>query len=113
VRAGLLSQPEVIEKLNERFVSTTLTYFDLAPLAKKGNGLAREVVANWANPVSLMFFTPQGRFVTKLTQLRELTAIHPDTDLRPGQRHDPSPEGNVRAFLEHVERHFGGGVKAP
>ncbi len=110
MRAGLLSQPEVIQKVNETFVSTTMTYFDLSRLAKGGDELAGEAVRHWSNPVSLMFFTPDGRFVTKLTQLEDLTDVHPDTDLRPGQRHDPSPERNVKVFLKHVDEYFG---KAP
>jgi hypothetical protein len=39
--------------------------------------------------------------------LQELTDVHPDTDLRPGQRHDFSAERNARVFLKHVDEHFG------
>ncbi|HTU89242.1 MAG TPA: hypothetical protein VMF69_04015 [Gemmataceae bacterium] len=107
MRAGLLSQPEVIEKVNERFVSTTITIFDLGKLAQSGVELARRVHAHWSNPVSLMFLTSDGEFVTLLNPVRELTDAHPDTGLRRGQRHAPGAENNSSVFLECVNRYFG------
>ena len=107
MRAGLLSQPEVIQKINERFVCTTITYFDLKELSKGGDKLARKVAPHWSNPVSLMFFTSEGGFLTKLNPVKDFTDVHPDTDLRPGQRYDPSPENNTRLFLRHVDEYFG------
>jgi len=107
VRAGLLSQPEVIRKINERFVSTTITVFDLQKLAENGNELARKVRAHWSNPVSLMFLTQEGELVTLLTPLRDLTDLHPDTGLRRGQMHNPNVENNVRVLLKQVDECFG------
>lgn len=110
MRAGLLSQPQVIKKINERFVSTTITYYDLQEIEKKGDKLASEIVTNWSNPVTLMFLTPEGRYITKLSVLEQLNSIHPDTTFRPGQKRDANSEENMRLFLKHVDQHFG---KAP
>ena len=107
MRAGLLSQPEVIQTINRRFVATTITAFDLTALRKKGDELARKAAPHWSNPVSLMFFTRDGEFVTLLNPVKDFTDIHPDTDLRPGQRYNPDPGHNTQAFLDHVEKHFG------
>jgi hypothetical protein len=107
VRAGLLSQPEVIQAINARFVSTTLTYSELTGFAKSGDELAGIVSANWSSPVSLMFLTPEGRFVSKLSPLKDLTDVHPDTSPRPGQNKSPSAEQNTRIFLSHLAQQFG------
>jgi hypothetical protein len=107
VRAGLLSQPEVIQRINQQFVSTTITYFDLLELKKKGDAFATKVAPHWSNPVSLMFFTTEGEFITRLNPVHDFTDIHPDTDLRPGQQYNPNPEQNVRRFLAHLDKHFG------
>ena len=106
MRAGLLSEPQVIQKIKERFVSTTITYADLKESVKTRDELAREVAAQFLGPVELMFLTPEGRFVTKLTSVQDFD-LHPDTDLRPGQRYNPSPERNMRVFLNHVDKYFG------
>jgi hypothetical protein len=96
----------VIQKINERFVSTTIIYSDLKEGAKSGDELAREVAMHFFGPVELMFLTPEGRFVSRLSVVQDFTVIHPDTDIRPGQKYDTSPELNVRVFLEHVDQHF-------
>src|SRR5207247_4830234 len=108
--AGLLSQPEVIDTINQRFVSTTITVFDLMELGKKGDELARKVAPNLTGAVNLMFFTSEGKFIAKVNPTEELPDIHPDTSFRPNQKQDASPELNTRIFLQQVERHFG---KAP
>lgn len=97
----------MIRRINERFVSTTITYYDLLEVEKKGDVLAKEIVANWENPVTLMFLTPEGKHVTKLTLLKELLDIHPDTTFRPGQTRNLSAESNSRVFLNHLDKHFG------
>jgi hypothetical protein len=108
VRAGLLSQPQVIRRINGQFVSTTITYPELAKMAKAGDELAGKAADHWSPPVTLMFLTPEGRFVTKLDVLRNLTDVHPDTANRPGQKKDPaSLSNNTRVFLEHLDQHFG------
>ena len=107
MRAGLLSQPEVIQKLNERFVCTTITIFDLWNRAKSGDELAKNVETHWSNPVSLMFFKPNGEFVTLLSPTKELIDVHPDTARRPTQTRCPGPEHNTQLFLKEIEESFG------
>ena len=96
----------MIRRINERFVSTTITYYDLLEVEKTGDVLAKEVAANWSNPVSLMFLTPEGKYVTKLTLLKELLDIHPDTTFRPGQTRSSSADQNEQIFLKHLDEHF-------
>ena len=100
----------MIQKINERFVATTITYADLKERGKGQDAFAAEVAAHFVGPVEMMFFTPEGKFVSKLSVTKDLLDIHPDTDVRPGQHVDPSPERNVRTFMDHIEEHFG---KAP
>lgn len=107
MRAGLLSQPEVIETVNERFVSTTISLADLMELAKADDVLANVVAFNFTNPVTVMFLSEKGRFISKLTVLDELNDVHPDTTFRPGQRQNASPDRNTQAFLRHVNQYFG------
>lgn len=108
MRAGLLSQPEVIQRINEKFVITTITYPDLTKIAKTGDELAGKVAEHWTSPVTLLFLTPEGRFITKLSPLAELPDVHPDTSTRPGQRKDPASHlNNARLFLKHLDQHFG------
>jgi hypothetical protein len=107
MRAGLLSEPQVIQTINDRFVSTTFTYDDVKKRAKTTDELAGAVAAQFLGPVELLFFSPEGRFITKLTSVQDFTDIHPDTDIRPGQRYNRSPERNVRVFLKHVDAYFG------
>src|SRR5262249_46806457 len=106
MRAGLLSQPQVIQRINDHFVSTTITYPELARLAEPGDALARAVADHWTSPVNLMFLTPEGRFVSKLTSLTDFTDVHPDTSLRPGQKRDSACDvTNTRVFMKHLD-HF-------
>lgn len=107
MRAGLLSQPEVIQKVNERFVCTTITVFDLEKLVDNGDELARKVRPRWANPVSLMFLTPNGEFVGLLSPTRDFTDAHPDTGLRRGQTHNTNVETNVQIFTNQIDKYFG------
>ena len=96
--------------INERFVTTTITHADLKARMKAQDKFSAEVAANFVGPVEMMFFTPEGRFVSKLSVINDLLDIHPDTELRPGQHSDPSPDRNVRLLMDHIEEHFG---KAP
>jgi hypothetical protein len=98
----------LIQTINERFVSTTVTSLDLMEIVKTRDPFANEVAANFSNPVTLMFLSAEGRFISSLNTSTDLTDIHPDTSLRAGQRLDiASPERNLRVFLKHVEQHFG------
>jgi hypothetical protein len=109
LRAGLLSQPQVIQRINQQFASTTLSYFELLQLAHAGNGLAQEMLKHWQTPLVLVFLTPEGQFVTKLSSLKELNEVHPDTSRRPEAPQSAtvnSDVNNARVFLKHLTRHF-------
>lgn len=113
MRAGLLSQPQVIRRLNADFVSTSIADRELVKLAKTGDRFAREVFSHWESPVNLMFLTPDGRFISKLSTLKDLTDVHPDTTVRPMQRADSeSALNNMRVFFKHLDEHVGDNATA-
>ena len=98
----------MIQRVNDLFVSTTITFHELKKLADTGDPLARETLDHWQSPVNLMFLTQEGRFISKLSSLTDLTDVHPETSLRPGQRKTTaSAQNNTRVFLDHVTKHFG------
>lgn len=109
MRAGLLSQPRVIQRINQQFVSTTISADDLSKLAYFKNELAQKVLRHWETPLVLVFLSPEGELITKLTSLKELNKVHPDTSMRPEapQIHScTSDTENAQVFLEHVKKHF-------
>ena len=109
MRAGLLSQPEVIQRVNRQFVSTTLSYPDLKKRGDAGDALAKEVLGHWQIPLVLVFLTPEGRFMNKLSSLDELNEVHPDTTKRneAPQRHSLESEThNTSVFLKHLTKYF-------
>jgi hypothetical protein len=97
----------VIQTINDRFVCTTITLSELKKIVKSQDDLAMEVAASFFGPVEMIFLSSEGHYVTKLTVVNDLTDIHPDTDIRAGQRRDASPERNMAVFLKRVEDHFG------
>jgi hypothetical protein len=109
LRAGLLSQPQVIQRINQQFVCATLSYFELMDHAEAGSALAREVLKHWQTPLVLVFLSPDGRFVSKLSSLKELNEVHPDTSRRPEAPQQSSVNSdvdNARVFLRHLDEHF-------
>ena len=38
---------------------------------------------HWTTPLVLAFYSPEGRYITKLSSLKELCEVHPDTSRRP------------------------------
>lgn len=109
MRAGLLSQPEVIRRINQKFVSATIPYIELGQLAKSGNALAQEVRRHWQVPLALVFLDSEGHFISKLGSLTDLNEVHPDTTTRPEapQFHTrDSAANNARVFLKHLNQHF-------
>lgn len=109
MRAGLLSQPKVIQRINEHFVSATCSYTELGNRAASGDALAQEILRHWGTPLVLVFLSPEGRFITKLSSLTDLTQVHPDTTKRPEAKQYHSLESDVNnasVFLKHVNEHF-------
>jgi hypothetical protein len=109
LRAGLLSDREVITRLNSGFVSTSIIIDDLEKRAAAGDELAKQLVAQWEYPVEMMFLTPACQMVSKLNSFKDFPGMHPDVSAPPGSRHATSRDGQAHTtvFLNHVALHFG------
>ena len=109
MRAGLLSDPKVIARLNDGFVSTSIIIDDLQKRASAGDGLAKQLVAEWEYPVEMMLLTPTCTLVSKLNSYKDFPGMHPDVSAPPGHRHTALPDGrsHLSVFLEQLDRSFG------
>jgi hypothetical protein len=108
LRAGLFSNPKIIDLINERFVSTWIVKDELEVLAKKGNKLAQDLDAGLAYPImDLMFLTPDGRYVNKLNAWQDFLDVHPDVSVPISPRTQRQVvQTDVYVFLDHVAQHF-------
>jgi hypothetical protein len=108
LRAGLLSQPQVIDRLNSEFVCTWCVIADVRRFAEEGDELSRTLAANWKYPVDLMFLDSAGALQNKLNSYKDFVGVHGDVSTPPEEE---SPFGSgrshVEVFLDHIERHFG------
>ena len=64
MRAGLLSDPEIITRLNDNFVCTMVLIDDVRKLADQGNEFARQLKADWTYPLEMMFRRPDGSLIS-------------------------------------------------
>jgi hypothetical protein len=106
LRAGLLSERDVIKLVNENFVSTWVLINDLKSYEGPQAQLAGTLSGHWEYPLDLMFLNVDGRFVTKLNSFQDFPA-HRDVG---HPRHDTfSPFGPSHAdiFLEHAREFLG------
>ena len=105
MRAGLLSDPEVIRRLNEAFVCTTVVIDDVRRLAEKGDELARHLQPHWTYPLEMIILRPDGSLVSKLNSFRDFPGVHPDVAAPPGkQRVEVAGDRtHIEAFLKHLE----------
>ena len=109
MRAGLLSEPQVIKRINERFVSTWILKDDMTTLAKKGDKLAQQLAVNYEYPMDLMFLTSDGRLISRLNSFHDFLEIHPDvTAPQFTRREKRKNQSQVEVFMEHMKTHFGG-----
>jgi hypothetical protein len=108
LRAGLLSDPEVITRLNERFVCTTILINDISKRAESGDELAKQLKAQWTYPLQMIFLRPDGTFVSKLNSFKDFPGVHPDVAAPPGKERveAASERVHVEAFLKHLAEHF-------
>jgi hypothetical protein len=108
LRAGLLSDKEVISRLNKGFVCTTILIDDLEKRAATGDALAKQLTAEWEYPVEMMFVTPECKVVSKLNSFKDFPGMHPDVSAPPGHRHREMKDENVHAkiFLDHLAKQF-------
>jgi hypothetical protein len=110
LRAGLLSDPEVIHHLNQRFVSTAIIIDDAQKCAANGNELARQLADQWEYPLEMIFLTSDGRVVSKLNSFKDFPGVHPDVVAPPRQKHLAREDEHSHRdlFLKHLAQHFGG-----
>ena len=108
MRAGLLSDPEVITRLNENFVCTNVVIDDVRRLAEKGDDFAKQLKADWTYPLEMMFRRPDGSLISKLNSFKDFPGVHPDVAAPPGKpRVEVANErAHVDAFLKQLDEHF-------
>lgn len=108
MRAGLLSDPEVIRRLNDQFVCTTVLIDDARKLADKGDGLAKRLAAEWTYPLEMMFLRPDGTLVFKLNSFKDFPGVHPDVAAPPGKERVvlPDERSHIEGFLKQLDDHF-------
>jgi hypothetical protein len=111
LRAGLLSDPEVIHLLNSRFVCTSTIIDDVqkrASSSQEGNELAKKLEAQWEYPVEMMFLTPTGTVVSKLNSYKDFPGVHPDVVAPPKKQHvqREGERSHTDIFLKHIAKHF-------
>jgi len=102
LRAGLLSDHNVIRFLNQNFVCIWALIDDLKP-RYQDNPFARMLLNNWEYPLDLMFLSAEGEFVAKLNSFRDLPNAHRDVGHR-GFHPREGPSHTV-IFLQHA-RYF-------
>jgi hypothetical protein len=109
LRAGLLSDRDVITRLNKRFACTSIIIDDVEKRAARGDELAKQLVAHWEYPVEMMFLTPAGALVAKLNSFKDFPGMHPDVSAPPGKRHVAGEDEHSHRtiFLNQVALHFG------
>ena len=104
MRAGLLSQPRVIEEINSKFVSTWILVDDAKRLAEAGDPLAGTLASNWEFPVEMMFVTSDGKLLRRLNSDKDFKDVHPDVSI-PGTSYLPNGiirPPHVDVFFQHA-----------
>ena len=109
MRAGLLSDRDVINRLNKSFVSTASIIDDVEKRAESGDPLAQQLAAHWQYPLEMMFLTPAGTLVSKLNSFKDFPGVHPDVAAPPKGEHGrmAHERSHIDVFLKHVADHFG------
>jgi hypothetical protein len=109
LRAGLLSDGEVIARLNKSFVCTSMIIDDVNKLAQAGDELAKALAADWQYPLEMMFLSPECKLISKLNSFADFPGVHPDV-AGPNRGRHPVPltdeRSHVDTFLRHVSKHF-------
>ena len=104
MRAGLLSDPLVIETLNRRFVCSWVIIDDvMKTIGKESHSLATSLIYLHQYPMDFMFLTPEGKFKGQLTSFGDLRGAHTAVShpRREGQ------ESHVDVFMGAIAEHFG------
>ena len=104
MRAGLLSNPRVIEILNDKFINTWIIIDDIMKrLGGKEDQLATTLLCLHQYPLDFMFLSPEGKCITRLESFKDLRAAHPAVG---HPRREPQ-ESHVDVFLSTVAKYFG------
>ena len=108
MRAGLLSDAEVISRLNKRFVCTTVLIDDARKRAKSGDPLAKQLEAHWSYPLQMMFLKTDGSLISKLNSFKDFPGVHPDVAAPPDKKRieAANERAHVDVFLNHLAEHF-------
>jgi hypothetical protein len=101
MRAGLLSKPDVINLINDRFVSTWVLVDELNQAAHTEDAFAETLKDNWEYPLDLMFLTADGKYVKKLNSFRDFPA-HSEVG-HPGHPFSPYGPTHSDVFLMHAK----------
>lgn len=104
MRAGLLSNPRVIETLNRGFVSTWIIIDDIMKkLGDEEHDLATMLIDQHQYPLDLVFLSPEGKLITRLTSFEDLGDAHAAV----GHPQRERQESHVDVFLDTVAKYFG------
>jgi hypothetical protein len=101
LRAGLLSDNNVIRLVNENFVCTWALIDDLHSHVGKGIRLANVLARNWEYPLDIMFLKPDGELADKLNSFRDFPNAHIDVG-HPGA-HVPDGPSHSDIFLKRAK----------
>jgi len=106
MRAGLLSNREIIRLVNENFVSTWVLIDDVKKYVGDQEQFAKTLASHWEYPLDLMFLAANGRFATKLNSFRDFPA-HRDVG-HPLHHLGPFGTSHEDVFLEHARQFLEG-----
>jgi hypothetical protein len=108
LRAGLLSDPEVIRRLNQQFVCTTVLIDDAKKLAEHDE-LAKQLAAQWTYPLEMMFLRNDATVISKMNSFKDFPGVHPDVAAPPGKARVEleNERAHAELFLKHLDEHFG------
>jgi len=108
LRAGLLSDPEVISRLNQSFVCTTIVIHDARKRAESGDEFAKHLAAHWKYPLQMMFLKADGSLISKLNSFQDFPGVHADVAAPPDRQRVVATDQHAHrnAFLKHLAQHF-------
>ena len=111
MREGLLSDPQVIARLNQEYVCTSIIIDDLEKRAAHGDAFAKRLASYWEYPVEFLFVTAEGELVSKMNSFKDFPGMHPDVSAPPGKRFTAQDEEHSHrtVFLKHLDAHFSQG----
>lgn len=94
----------MIATINDRLVSSWIIVDDvMKKLGDEQLTLATTLLHQHEYPFDFMFFSPEGKFVTRLTSFKDLRSAHPTV----GHPRRGSEESHTQVFLETITKHFG------